>query len=838
MKRDKIEFQDKAIAELRKRLHQAQIMYRSSKESQIVPFTAPTGSGKTIMISTVIENILCGGDDYVAAPDSIILWLSDSPSLNNQSKDKLETKADRLRIGQCVTIDDSFKADCLQQGHVYFVNTQKFGKNSNFVQYKDERQYTGWDVLRNTIERHGDKLILIIDEAHRGAGRNEANEQMTIMQKFVKGSKDDNLPQMPIILGMSATLERFNKLIEGCDSAKQKTTVVTPEEVRESGLLKDKIQIFHPEEEGFLEMSYLAKAAEEWKDKCIHWAKYKEHEPDREVKPVLVVQVQNANKEQVSDTDLDECLRQIETHAGVKLQTGEVVHTFEQHSTYPVNGIDVVYSRPEDIEGNQKIRVVLFKDNLSTGWDCPRAEVMMSFKVAKGYTNIAQLFGRIVRTPLQKRIETDETLNAVRLYLPHFDVATVEKVRKELQGALPVDVETNPTPKKVLTPEGKLPCGIEREDVLNALNEAGIDTYAIPHSGINNYMKALFKLCHLLRRTKLNRMALDEVKECIAGMIYYNVKELVNEGKYDAAILRIRQHVMNEIDMDAMGESLEGEEKDTALLTDYDIERWFEHTEAKLASEGIGKHYHKEHDGEYLDTEIRLHVIMFATSKICMEQLDGYCKETFYKLVKRHRKDIENSGEANARDFRNIVNAEVSTEPYSWLLPDLIVAAQNENDVLSNDHLYCDGDGNARFKLNTWEVAVLEEERKREDFVCWMRNTPSKKESLCIQYRKNNQLKPHFPDFIIVRKSADGNWHFDVLEPHRADLNDNLQKARGMADYSKRCSTIERNELIRVVEKNGIKELLWLDLTDGLVANELNSINTDDELTNLFAKFN
>lgn len=838
MKRDKIEFQEKAIKELRKRLYQAQRSYRQDKESQIVPFTAPTGSGKTIMISTVIENILCGSDDYAAAPNSIILWLSDSPSLNNQSKDKLETKAERLRIGQCITIDDSFKADCLQQGHVYFVNTQKFGKNSNFVQYKDERQYTGWDVIRNTIERHGDKLILVIDEAHRGAGKNEANEQMTIMQKFVKGSKDDNLPQMPVILGMSATLERFNKLIEGCDSAKQKTTIVTPDEVRESGLLKDKIQIFHPEEERILEMTYLAKAAEEWKDKCIQWAKYKEHEPDREVKPVLVVQVQNANKEQVSDTDLDECLRQIEEHAGVKLQTGEVVHTFEQHSTYHVNGIDVLYSRPEDIEANQEIRVVFFKDNLSVGWDCPRAEVMMSFKVAKGHTNIAQLFGRIVRTPLQKRIETDETLNTVKLYLPHFDAETVEAVRKELQGALPVNVDTNPPSKKKLYPTGKLPCGIERADVLKELNDAGIDTYTIPHSGINNYMKALFKLCHLLRRTKLNRKALDEVKAHISGMIYENINELTNAGAYDDAMLRIRQHVMNEIDMDAMGEALEGKEKDTALLTDYDIERWFEHIEAKLANEGIGKHYHKEHDGEYPDTEIRLHVIMFATSKICMEQLDGYCKTTFYKLVKNYRKDIEKSGETNARDFRNIVNAEVCTEPYSWLLPDLIVAAQNEDSVLCNDHLYCDDEGNARFKLNTWELAVLDEERKREDYVCWVRNTPNKKESLCIQYRKNNQLKPHFPDFIIVRRSADGVWHFDVLEPHRADLNDNLQKALGMADYSKRCSTVERNELIRVVEKNGNQKLLRLDLTDGLVANELNCINTDDELTNLFAKFN
>ena len=44
--------------------------------------------------------------------------------------------------------------------------------------------------------------------------------------------------------------------------------------------------------------------------------------------------------------------------------------------------------------------------------------------------------------------------------------------------------------------------------------------------------------------------------------------------------------------------------------------------------------------------------------------------------------------------------------------------------------------------------------------------------------------------------------------------------------------------MIRLVEKNGNKELPRLDLTDGLVANELNSINTDDELMNLFAKFN
>jgi len=37
--------------------------------------------------------------------------------------------------------------------------------------------------------------------------------------------------------------------------------------------------------------------------------------------------------------------------------------------------------------------VVFFKMNLSTGWDCPRAETMMSFRNASDYTHIAQLLG-------------------------------------------------------------------------------------------------------------------------------------------------------------------------------------------------------------------------------------------------------------------------------------------------------------------------------------------------------------------------------------------------------------------------------------------------------------
>ena len=72
------------------------------------------------------------------------------------------------------------------------------------------------------------------------------------------------------------------------------------------------------------------------------------------------------------------------------------------------------------------MRVLIAKDAISTGWDCPRAEVMVSFRPASDQTYIAQLLGRMVRTPLARRIPGNDKLNSVDCLLPNFDEATVE----------------------------------------------------------------------------------------------------------------------------------------------------------------------------------------------------------------------------------------------------------------------------------------------------------------------------------------------------------------------------------------------------------------------------
>lgn len=446
MKVNLFPFQKTALAKLRQSTAIALGNYRATHTPQIVSYTAPTGAGKTIIMASLIESIYFGDELFPDQNDAIFVWLSDSPQLNNQSRIKIETKAEKC-FGRCITItDDSFDKEILEDGYIYFLNTQKLSKSSNLTKHSDMRQHTVWETLANTVREKSDRLYFIIDEAHRGAQKsNELARATTIMQKFLKGSDEDKLPAMPVVIGMTATSQRFHRLAENIQSTTHYVTT-TADEVRASGLLKDRIVITYPEHSGN-DMAVLQAAADEWKDKCQHWYQYCYEQHYGQVNPIMVIQVQNAQGNRISATDLDECVRIIEDRTGERFSEGQVVHAFgEGTANITINGLTVPYVEPSRIADNKKIKIVFFKETLSTGWDCPRAETMMSFRHANDYTYIAQLLGRMVRTPTQQHIMVDESLNEVHLYLPQFNDKTVYDVveaLKSTEGAnIPTDIET------------------------------------------------------------------------------------------------------------------------------------------------------------------------------------------------------------------------------------------------------------------------------------------------------------------------------------------------------------------------------------------------------------
>lgn len=443
-------FQRRAVEQLRVKLAESLLGYYRTHTPQIVSFTAPTGAGKTIIISSLIEDVYFGNEAFAEQPNAIFLWISDSPELNEQSKQKIDLKADRISLQQTITIEElSFDCELLEDGHIYFLNTQKLSRASNLTKHSDTRQYTIWETLKNTIEEKSDHFYVVIDEAHRGMQGRQASTATTIMQKFILGSPDDNLPTMPVVVGMSATIQRFNALVGNSISTVHKVEVLA-DEVRSSGLLKDVITVNFPEEgTGVNKMAILQAATDEWNDKVEHWHQYCYEQHYAYVNPVFVVQVEKSTHiSRYSDTDLNECLRIIERRSNQTFKEGEVVHTFgDPKSTIVINNLPVQYREPSAITDDRNIKVVFFKENLSTGWDCPRAECMMSFRKAEDYTNIAQLLGRMIRTPMQMHINVDDTLNNVHLFLPEFNKENVMTVISELQrgegGDIPVEISAD-----------------------------------------------------------------------------------------------------------------------------------------------------------------------------------------------------------------------------------------------------------------------------------------------------------------------------------------------------------------------------------------------------------
>lgn len=944
MKVELFPFQIRALSDIRMKTAEALGSYHRTHAPQVVSFTAPTGAGKTIIMSALIESILYGDDSYTEQPNAIIVWLSDSPQLNEQSKLKIDSKADKIRLSQCVTVtEDSFDKETFEDGHIYFLNTQKLSVTSRLTKNGDNRSYTIWETLANTVSDKSDRLYFIIDEAHRGMQGREASKATTIMQKFIKGSDEDHIPPMPVVIGMSATTQRFNALVEGTSSTIHKA-IVTADEVRASGLLKDRIVITYPEASAVNnDMAILQAAADDWKEKWGHWTQYCFEQHYAYVNPILIIQVLNGTGGKLTDTNLDDCIAKIEERTGFKLESGQVVHTFGgTTASLTVNGIEVRYEEPSRIADDRNIRVVFFKENLSTGWDCPRAETMMSFKHANDATYIAQLLGRMVRTPMQMHIQVDDVLNDVHLYLPYFNEETVKDVVEALQstegGDIPTDVfgeslsekrfetltvkpkkktqtsipgqmtlevfvnqntETQPLapitdtqgesapvqqqtqipdavevtpaqpaatlprmstespqavqpdvtpiadaqPSATVTSETAAPDSraedlFDREAVMKFINDAGLLSYNVRALRINDYLKSLYRMAHLLSTSKLRREAIREVQNEIVQMIHDYVEGLKAKDKYDDLVQQVKQFKLSTQIFDVFGETVDNYSvHDMFTTTDTDIERQFQIADVKLGREGIGMVYGNKYGDLSDPTAFKVDVILFVADEDCMDRLHAYAEKRFHGLNDDYRRYIATiDSEKIRRDYDSIVSDGDVVSKHNFRLPETIQVPHEAGGKEYRDHLFVnETTGTAKLKLNGWEADLIAEEEKRPDFVCWIRNPSRASWALCIPYELDGEVKPTYPDFIVVRQDERLGYVIDILEPHSADFKDNLGKAKGFAEYARQNPGVGRIQLIRMSkDAAGRNQFKRLDMYRTAIRDKVSHAINTDELDHIF----
>jgi type III restriction enzyme len=765
---------------------------------QAVVLSSPTGSGKTVIMTLLMERLWAGHESIAPDPQAVFLWISDSPELNIQSREKIEAASDVFPRSRLVMIDTEFDRERFAPGHVYFLNTQKLGVSSLLTKEGNRREWTIWQTIENTARAIPAHFNVIVDEAHRGmdlGARAETNTR-TIIQRFIKGAPEVGLSPVPLVIGMSATPQRFNRFLEGAQRI-TRPVEVSADEVRESGLIKDRIILDIAEEDQPADWTLLRDAAQRTIEYARQWKRYCEAQgivPP--VEPILVVQVEDATQTARTRTDLAKAVDVLEKVYGRFAERG-LAHCFQDDDDIAAGGYTIRKIEPSRIQGDAAVRVVFFKMALTTGWDCPRAEVMMSFRRASDHTLIAQLVGRMVRTPLSRRVEEDEFLGSVALFLPHYDEAGLKAIIEKLEDpdtGSPVRVER----KTELALYGRAE---DKGDLFEALRK--LPTYVLDNTRRQANTRRLLSLARKLTMDGIDADAWAGAKALAVEAIKAEAARLRANPEFAGKVSGKARINVREFKIE-FGELRELLESRTIAVevTPENIDDLFARCEAILG-EGLKDEYWRHvHDHDEPD-RAKLELFCVLQDPASVRAVQEECASRIDMLFDRHRDRIEERPSSRREQYARIGRQGADPRPETIRAPEVIEVRKET--PLWDGHLFVNDAGMFGAKLNAWEENVLREEMKRPAFAGWLRNIPKKPWALCVPYGQG-RAKPLYPDLLVFRREG-GRIRVDILDPHDDSRGDAAEKAAGLANFGrKHAGAFGRIEAIRV-EQGRIQRL-------------------------------
>ena len=634
---------------------------------------------------------------------------------------------------------------------------------------------------------------------------------------------------------MSATPERFQKLLASTERTRRSHDV-PPEDVRESGLLKQAITLWHPTESQPGDITMLREAALDLRRYAEEWKAYCHTVSEEVVRPILVVQVEDGSGRQLSKTSIGSAIDAITDVLG-PLDVRAFAHAFEEHSLIEVDGHDLRYLAPAAIDADPDVKVVFFKTALNTGWDCPRAEVMMSFRRAKDVTLIAQLVGRMVRTPLARPIGTNAFLNTVNLYLPHYDSSGLDKVIEHLTDAerdtaVPTDIRK----------------GAERIDLtldpalancVAALSS--LPSYVIPRTHRVSEVRRMMRMARLLSNSGIYTDAPDEGRSLLTRYLIERVEELEGDAEFSRQVAEKAA-----LDISGRRHSLEDssslKESKRLAVSAENIRDLFE-ASGRALGEGLHLDYLQARcaSGDVEPQRARLELItLIHTQPNDRSAVESLAQTRVQAWISQFRQQISQLNDADRQRFEEVLK--MGGRPVERRVDDLpSQISERLAKTTWHHHLYVGPDGRFPESLNSWERAVIEAEigkesdngdlvDGRDDIVGWWRNPPRKDWSFCIPYEHGGEIKPVYPDFLLFRRHG-STLVIDIIDPHAESLGDAADKARGLAQFA-RSHGIDVGRIEMVSVKN--HRLRRLDLQNEKTREAVLAISTSAQLAKLF----
>lgn len=381
-----LSYQHKAVDEL---VNKTIYLLGLKGDRQTLVFKAPTGSGKTVMASEMLMRLSLELAERPDAPCTQVAYIWIAPNkLHEQSYFKMKNRFTENCVLRPVIFDElDHSADgYIKPGEILFVNWESINKDKNVMVRESENSASLYDITRRTQDDNGIPIVLVIDEEHMFGGRNAKKSEKVLATIRPK-----------VEIRVSATpIPRDGQRVEV-----PREKVIEEEMIKESIILNPALDFKNPH--GSLNQHLIWLAMQKREELATAYETL-----GVRINPLLLIQLPNDSSESLTADDTKvraEVISTLDAY-GVNASNGKLAIWLSGEKT---DNLDVI-DRPDD-----PTQVLLFKQAIALGWDCPRAAVLLIFRKIESFQFSAQTVGRILRMPEQKYY-TDQRLNQGYVY--------------------------------------------------------------------------------------------------------------------------------------------------------------------------------------------------------------------------------------------------------------------------------------------------------------------------------------------------------------------------------------------------------------------------------------
>ncbi len=392
-------YQQNAIDEL---LEKAKKLLGYGGNKKLV-FKAPTGSGKTIMMAEFLKRLV---DDREVKQSLSFIWTAPR-QLHIQSREKLENYFETSRALKCSYFEDLDDRK-INENEILFFNWESINKADNIYIRDNEQDFNLSKVLERTKEE-GREIVLIIDEAHHHA-TSEISQGLIQMIG----------PKLTIEVTATPVLKDPDDMVS-----------VDIEEVKREGMIKKGV-ILNDDFENFIKQGKIQtqKLSSGSEELVIDAAMKKRQELVKEfqkegvnVNPLVLIQLPDRK------TSLEDRIRE---------RVESILKSKYKISTEKGNNRLAIWLSGEHInkenveKQDSEVEVLIFKQAIALGWDCPRAQILVLFREWHSPIFSIQTVGRIMRMPEpDKGHYGNEILNYGYVYTNLDNIEIKEDIAKD-----------------------------------------------------------------------------------------------------------------------------------------------------------------------------------------------------------------------------------------------------------------------------------------------------------------------------------------------------------------------------------------------------------------------